>query len=96
MSIELTDSERAARTILEDAREASWSPTRASICNVFRAMWANALTSDEVIAISLAMGPQYTKEAYRPAVRKELTRMVRAGHLRSRKEGSRRLYEVNY
>lgn len=93
-NIELTQTEREARRLMEEAREEQWSPIRTIICNVFIAMWSRALTVNSIRQIGLAMGG--LAEIDEKALKKELSRLVRNGYLRSRNDSSGRLYEINY
>lgn len=98
MEVELTESERAARRLIEASRARRATAQRSMICNVFRAMWASAVPVDRVIQIAEAMHASAitTSEHGHAIMRKELTRMVRAGYLRSRVSEGQRLYEVAY
>lgn len=61
------------------------------IAIVFKAMWHASLTAEKVALVGDVM-TDFSGVNYQTA----LTKLVRCGVLRSRTQGGRRLYEVNY
>ena len=90
MNVELTTHERRTREILAAAEEERWTPERKQICFVFKTLYGSALARHRVEEVGAALTGE------RLPLQKELTKMVREGALRSRRQGGFTLYEVNY
>lgn len=91
------ETELKAREILDrihdGQRENEGWQARQALRIVFRAMWTAALPVDRIVEITKALtGFAFTDENFK----KPLAAAVRAGILRSRREGGQRLYEINY
>lgn len=71
--------------------DANWSPAKAAVANVFRAMWWASLPVDRINALAMAINNLTEFDA-----QTTLTNLVKAKVLRSRIERGQRLYEVNY
>lgn len=82
---------KAYELLATHLRSDNWTSRKAAIANVFRAMWHASLEVERVNAIANAMG-NTTGIDFQP----ELTQLVKAKVLRSRVQGGKRLYEVNY
>ena len=64
-----------------------------ALAPAFRAGWASSRTANDWATLAEVLSGA---KLDRPAVEDELTRMVRAKVLRSRKSGGQRVYEMNY
>lgn len=71
--------------------ELNWSPKRAALANVFKAMWSDSLSLERVnnLACAICNLSEFDASA-------TLTKLVRAKILRSRMIGGVRHWEVNY
>lgn len=94
MSIELTDHEREARRLMEEACENEFYSIRHIISNVFIAKYHNALTANEVREIGAALSGVH--DINKDALADALASLIDEGYLRQRTIDQNEYYEVNY
>ena len=89
-----TRSAEEAKTheLLDTYRDANWSPEKAILAQVFKAIWSSSISVERVNKIAIALNSMGESGD----LQKTLTEAVRAKILRSRMHGGVRLYEVNY
>lgn len=87
----IDSTELKARTILDGFRDAEWSPSRATLAIVFKAMWSASLPVDRINRIGAALCALESCD-----LQATLTAAVKAKALRSRMISGVCHYEVNF
>ncbi len=92
IAVELDENERKARQMFRDYfdDEGRWSPNRATIALVFRAMWYSQLTAKRIDAVGTALC------GYTVNLQEACDELTKAKILRKRRIHGEPHYEVNF
>lgn len=94
MTTELTGYELRTRELFNTVE---WTPERAMVAQVFRAMWHAAMTAEQIINISHAMqNLPPVNDAIADGIQLALRELVREKVLRSTRTSYGTVYEVAY